>query len=64
MTLSVIREAAEKAGCNDVHWTLKAEAAEYRESLALLAQERGVSPQEDLLHPARRVEDDLEAVLD
>ena len=51
-------------GCNDVHWTMKAEAAEYRETLALLAKEKGVAPQEDLLHPTRRPEDELDAVLD
>lgn len=62
--LSSIRQAVERAGCGEVHWTMKAEAAEYRETLALLAKEKGVAPQEDLLHPTRRAEDELDAVLD
>jgi hypothetical protein len=62
--LGAIREAVDRAGCGEVHWTMKAEAAEYRETLAILAKEKGVGPQDDLLHPARRAEDELDAVLD
>jgi hypothetical protein len=62
--LASIRSAVKQAGCGEVHWTMKAEAAEYRETLALLAKEKGVAPQDDLLHPSRRAEDELDAVLD
>lgn len=34
-TVSEIKQAVEKNGISDVHWTLKADAAEYRESLAI-----------------------------
>lgn len=34
-TISAIKQTVEEHGINDVHWTLKAEAAEYKESLAI-----------------------------
>ena len=34
-TISEVRQAVEVNGIKDVHWTLKAEASEYRESLAV-----------------------------
>lgn len=36
--LSNIKEAIEEEGLKDIHWTLKAEAEEYRESLAIAKQ--------------------------
>ncbi len=36
--LSSIKEAIEAEGIKDIHWTLKAEAEEYRESLAIAKQ--------------------------
>ncbi|MEC6830182.1 DUF4041 domain-containing protein [Photobacterium toruni] len=33
--LSVIRQAVKEQGISDIHWTMKADAAEYRESLAI-----------------------------
>ncbi|WP_273205814.1 hypothetical protein [Marinobacter subterrani] len=32
---SSIRQAVEQQGMNEIHWTMKAEAAEYRESLSI-----------------------------
>jgi len=34
-TIAEVKQAIEQQGLNEVHWTLKAEAAEYRESLAI-----------------------------
>ncbi|MGF1842483.1 DUF4041 domain-containing protein [Vibrio clamense] len=34
-TVAEVKQAVEQQGLNEVHWTLKAEAAEYRESLAI-----------------------------
>ncbi|PSW27916.1 DUF4041 domain-containing protein [Photobacterium phosphoreum] len=34
-TISEVKQAVEQIGGSDTHWTLKAEAAEYRESLAI-----------------------------
>lgn len=34
-TIAEVKQAVEQHGITDVHWTLKAEAAEYRESLAI-----------------------------
>lgn len=34
-TISEVKQAVEQHGIEDVHWTMKAEAAEYRESLAI-----------------------------
>ena len=34
-TISEVKQAVEASGILDVHWTLKAEAAEYRESLSI-----------------------------
>ncbi len=62
--LSEIQDAVSQTGCTDVYWTIRAEAVEYRETLAILAKEKGISPQDDLLHPARRAEDELDAILE
>ncbi|GAA3719712.1 DUF4041 domain-containing protein [Oceanisphaera sediminis] len=35
LNLAEIRQAVEQQGINEVHWTMKAEAAEYRESLSI-----------------------------
>lgn len=34
-TIAEVKQAVEQQGLNEVHWTLKAEAAEFRESLAI-----------------------------
>ncbi len=34
-TIAEVKQAVEQHGITDIHWTLKAEAAEYRESLAI-----------------------------
>lgn len=34
-TVAEVKQAVEQQGLNEVHWTMKAEAAEYRESLAI-----------------------------
>ena len=43
LPLSEIKQAVQKEGAEDVHWTLKAEAAEYRESLAMAKSVDGMS---------------------
>ncbi|OHY82741.1 DUF4041 domain-containing protein [Marinobacter sp. AC-23] len=35
LNVAEIRQAAEQQGMNEIHWTMKAEAAEYRESLSI-----------------------------
>jgi len=40
-TVSEIKQAVEQQGVSDVHWTLKAEAAEYRESIAIGKEQLG-----------------------
>ena len=42
VSLSVVRQKIEQLGIRDVHWTMKAEAEEYRESLAI-SREQEVS---------------------
>lgn len=62
--LEEIRKAVEASGNHNVHWTMLAEATEYRESLAILAKEKGVDVQADILHPTKRAEDVLESVIE
>ena len=38
-TVAEIKQAVEQQGVSDVHWTLKAEAAEYRESIAIAKEQ-------------------------
>ncbi|MDO6682205.1 DUF4041 domain-containing protein [Oceanobacter sp. 5_MG-2023] len=42
VSLPVIRQAVEQLGVADIHWTMKAEAAEYRESLAVAREQETV----------------------
>lgn len=39
LPLATIRQAIEQHGIQDIHWTMKVEAAEYRESLAIQQQQ-------------------------
>lgn len=39
-TISEVKQAVEQQGLNEVHWTLKADAAEYRESLAISKEQQ------------------------
>ncbi len=39
-SVAEIKQAVEQNGVTDVHWTLKAEAAEYRESLAIAKEQQ------------------------
>ncbi|MEZ9711678.1 DUF4041 domain-containing protein [Vibrio cyclitrophicus] len=39
-TIAEVKQAVDQQGVSDVHWTLKAEAAEYRESLAIEKQQQ------------------------
>ncbi|MDK2777178.1 MAG: DUF4041 domain-containing protein [Pseudomonadota bacterium] len=43
VSLPVIRQKVEQMGMKEVHWTMKAEAAEYRESLAISREVEEVS---------------------
>lgn len=43
VSLPVIRQKVDQLGMNEVHWTMKAEAAEYRESLAISREVEEVS---------------------
>jgi len=38
VSLAAVKQAVEQQGVEEVHWTMKAEAAEYRESLAIAKQ--------------------------
>ncbi|WP_269461249.1 GIY-YIG nuclease family protein [Moritella yayanosii] len=38
VSLAAIRQAVDQQGIEEVHWTMKAEAAEYRESQAIAKQ--------------------------
>ena len=40
LNLAEIRQAVEQQGINEVHWTMKAEAAEYRESLSIAKNQK------------------------
>lgn len=44
LNLAEIRQAVEQQGINDIHWTMKAEAIEYRESLSIAGQQSAESP--------------------
>lgn len=43
LPLKQIREAVENYGLNEVHWTMKADAAEYFETLSILNKEKGIT---------------------
>ncbi len=40
ISLSEVKQAVEHAGITNIHWTMKAEATEYRESLAIESQQK------------------------
>lgn len=40
-TIAEVKQAVEQQGLNEVHWTLRAEAAEFRESLAIEKEHQG-----------------------
>ncbi|WP_372066413.1 DUF4041 domain-containing protein, partial [Vibrio sp. 10N.261.49.A11] len=42
-TIAEVKQAAEQQGLHEVHWTLKAEAAEFRESLAIAKEQQAVA---------------------
>ena len=42
-TLAEIKQTVEQHNLSDVHWTLKAEAAEYRESLAIEKEQQAAA---------------------
>ena len=43
VSLPIIRQKVEQMGMKEVHWTMKADAAEYRESLAISREVEEVS---------------------
>ncbi len=42
-TIAEVKQAVEQQGLHEVHWTLKAEAAEFRESLAIAKEQQAVA---------------------
>ncbi|WP_336368247.1 DUF4041 domain-containing protein [Marinobacter sp. C2H3] len=44
LNLAEIRQALEQQGMNEIHWTMKAEAAEYRESLSISRKQASETP--------------------
>ncbi len=44
LNLAEIRQAVEQQGMNEIHWTMKAEAAEYRESLSITKKQALEAP--------------------
>ncbi|MEW7867515.1 DUF4041 domain-containing protein [Aeromonas diversa] len=42
--LAEIRQAVENHGVDDIHWTMKAEAVEYRETMSIIKKEQALEP--------------------